>query len=75
MYHLCQKDQGRFAEVEQLLPLEVALATLAGDGRDEGRQMRRRGGSFVPDELPGVLDIGVGQGRRLRARAGCHSGS
>ena len=55
MHHLGQKDQGRFAEVEQQLPLEVALATLAGDGCDEGRPMPPAGWRLPPpDELPGV---------------------
>jgi len=60
MDDLGQVNQGRLAQVEQLLPLEVAFAPLARDGREERRTMLGQGRAFTPCELPGTGSAGRG---------------
>src|SRR5437667_899007 len=50
-------EESRLSEFEQLLTLQIALASLAGYRRHHGRAMRGERGAFVGNEFPRMFDF------------------
>ena len=57
MNDLREVAESRLSEFQQLLTLQITLASLAGYRRHQGRAMRRERGALVGNEFPRMFDF------------------